>query len=106
MLDARGVQRLLERVLGLAETSALVGDKTVEGVRRDSRLSEETRERMAQLYRREARERTRSYARLGLALCEALGPELADEGARLELQRFFEAFVQIEAVSLEPSGEN
>ncbi len=92
MLDGRGVQRLLEKLLGLAETATDVGMKSAEVMLRTANLSDTTKAKLLPLYQNEARARARGHARLGLDLCAAVEDELADAGARAELERFRAAF--------------
>lgn len=95
MLDARGVQRLLEKLLGLAETASAVGMKSAEMMIRTANLSDATKAKLIPLYQREARERARGHARLGLAICAAIENELSDDAARNEWEKFRAAFQTI-----------
>lgn len=81
-MDARGVNKLLEKTFGMAETAMTVGGKTTEVVLRDVRLPEAVKQKLIPLYGEEALRRTLNYAGLGLALCRAVESELEDDAAR------------------------
>ncbi len=96
-MDARGVQRLLEKIHGLAETATMVGAKTAEAMLHEPRLSDGLKHQLLLLYREEALRRTILSAALGLAICRALEPELDDAAARDRLEFFrvrFEALYE------------
>jgi hypothetical protein len=85
-MDARGLNRLLEKTFGMAETAMTVGAKTTEVTLRDVRLSEAVKQKLIPLYGEEALRRTLNYAGLGLALCRAVEDELDDDAARSQLE--------------------
>ncbi|HZQ10338.1 MAG TPA: hypothetical protein VFD70_27415 [Anaerolineae bacterium] len=85
-MDARGVQRLLDKTYGLAETALTVGAKTSEAALRDARLSDRVKEKLIPLYGEEALRRTLNYAGLGLAICRVIESELDDDAAREQLE--------------------
>jgi hypothetical protein len=87
-MDARGVQRLLEKIHGLAETATTVGAKSAEAMRHEPRLSDRLKQQLWLLYRKEALQRTMLSAAFGLAICRALEPELDDAAARDRLEFF------------------
>lgn len=95
MLDERGVQRLFEKLLGLAETASDVGLKSAETMLRTANLSDSTKARLIPLYQVEARERALAHARLGLQICAAVENELTDDAARVALERFRIEFQKI-----------
>ena len=83
-MDARGVQELLEKTVGLAETAMSVGAKAAETMLRDARLPPATKDKLIPLYGEEALRRTLLYVGLGLALCGAVEGDLEDEAARAQ----------------------
>jgi hypothetical protein len=85
-MDARGVQRLLDKTFGLAETAMTVGGKTAEVALRDARLTDAVKQKLIPLYGEEALRRTLNYAGLGLALCRAVESEMDDAAAREQLE--------------------
>ncbi len=85
-MDARGVQRLLEKTFGMAETAMTVGGKTTEVALRDARLPEATKQKLIPLYGEESLRRTLNYAGLGLALCRAVADDVDDDAARSQLE--------------------
>lgn len=87
-MDARGVQRLLEKTMGLAETAMTVGGKTMQAAVRDARLSDAVKARLIPLYGEEALRRTLNYAGLGLAICRAIEDEMDDAAAQAELEHY------------------
>ncbi len=84
-MDARGVDKLLEKTFGMAETAMTVGGKTMQVALRDVRLSEAVKQKLIPLYGEEALRRTLNYAGLGLALCRAVESEMDDAVARARL---------------------
>lgn len=100
-MDARGVQRLLEKTYGLADTGSAVGAKMTEGVMRDARLSDAAKRKLAPLYREETLRRTLSYAGFGLAICRAIENEMDDDAARTQLEFYRECFHAIYAAASE-----
>ena len=93
-MDARGVQRLLDKTFGMAETAMTVGGKTAEVALRDARLPDEIKAKLIPLYGEEALRRTLNYAGLGLALCRAVEGSLDDDAARNQLE-FYRARLQL-----------
>ena len=87
-MDARGVQRLLEKTLGLAETADHVGSRNVEMMQREPRLSEAAKAKLAPLYAEHAQRLVKLYAALGLGICDVVQEELEDEPARAALESF------------------
>ncbi len=85
-MDARAVQRLLEKTYGLAETALTVGAKASEAALRDARLSDSVKQKLIPLYGEESLRRTMNYAGLGLAICRVIKAELDDEAARDQLE--------------------
>lgn len=94
-MDARGVQRLLDKTFGMAETAMTVGGKTAETALRDARLPDEVKAKLIPLYGEEALRRTLNYAGLGLALCRAVEGSLDDDAARAQLEYYR---VRLEAI--------
>lgn len=85
-MDARAVQKLLDKTFGLAETAMLVGAKTTEVALRDVRLPDTVRQKLIPLYGEETLRRTLNYAGLGLAVCRAIEHELDDNAARAQVE--------------------
>jgi hypothetical protein len=87
-MDARGVQRLLERIYGMADTADHVGSKNIETMQRE-RLRDETKAALATLYHVHALRVQQVHAGLGLAICDAILNDLDDDTARgaLDLMR-------------------
>jgi hypothetical protein len=103
-MDARGVQRLLEKTFGLAETALTVGYKTTETTLRDARLPEPVKARLIPLYGEEALRRTLNYAGLGVALCRVISDEMDDAAAHSQLEYYrvrFEALYANARTALE-----
>lgn len=88
-MDARGVQRLLERIQGLADTVEHVGSKYIETMQHEPRLSDDAKSKIAPLYREHALRLIQLHSTLGLAICDALKNEMDDENAagQLDLMR-------------------
>ena len=87
-MDARGAQRLLEKIQGLAETAEHIGTRYVETMQREPRLSNATKAKLARLYAEHARRLTDVYVALGLDICDALKGEVEDDQARGQLELF------------------
>ncbi len=87
-MDARGVQRLLEKVYALADTATTVGAKSAAGLLRDARLSGGLKEKLTPLYQEESLRRALLHSSLGLALCRAIEPELDDAAAHAQMEFF------------------
>ncbi len=85
-MDARGVERLLDKTFGLAETALTVGEKTTVMALRDARISDAAKAKLVPLYAEESLRRTLNYAGLGLAICRAIEGEMDDEAARARLE--------------------
>jgi hypothetical protein len=94
-MDARGVQRLLEKTYGMADTALTVGAKTTEVALRDARLPEAIKLKLIPLYGEETLRRTMNYAGLGLAICRTIENDLDDEAARTQLEFFRVRFVAL-----------
>lgn len=95
MLDERGVGKLLEKLLGLAETASEVGSKSADTMIRTANISDSAKIRLVPHYQFEASERARGHARLGLQICSIIEHELADDSARRALERFRTEFQKI-----------
>ena len=80
-MDARGVQRLLERIYGMADTADHVGSKIIETMQRE-RLRDETKAALAALYQEHALPVQQLHSGLGLAICDAILNDLEDHAAR------------------------
>ena len=87
-MDARGVQRLLEKIQGMAETADHVGMRNAEMLQREPRLSDAAKARLVPLYAEHAHRQAQSYALLGLEICKAVQAELEDEQAHALLELF------------------
>ncbi len=88
MLDARAVQRLLEKIQGMTETAEHVGMRSAEGIQREARLSDAAKAKLVPLYREHALRIMLLYARLGLAICDTAQNEMEDDVARGQLDLF------------------
>jgi hypothetical protein len=95
-MDARGMQRLLEKTQALAESTEHVGLRNAETMQREPRLSDLAKSGLAPLYREHAFRLTRLYCKLGLALCETLQPEAEDDAARGQLDLFRANFASLD----------
>ncbi len=84
-MDARGVQRLLDRIQGLAETVEHVGYKYVETMQREPHLSDVSKAKLERLYREHALRAIQLHSTLGLAICDTIQNELDDDNARGQL---------------------
>ena len=87
-MDARGVQRLLEKIQGMAETADHVGMRNTDMLQREPRLSDGAKGLLAPLYAENAHRQARSYALLGLEICKVVQAELEDDQARALLELF------------------
>ena len=95
-MDAREVQRLLEKILALADSVPLTGEKSAEIILRSPVLSPAAKHKIAALYRLEALARGLRHAQLGSEICEAIEGETLEPSGRSELARFRAAFQAIE----------
>jgi hypothetical protein len=91
-MDARTVQRLLDKTLGMADTVLAASAKTADAALRDARLSDAVKGKLIPLYGEEALRRTLNYAGLGLAICLAIQDELDDAAAREQLDFYSSRF--------------
>ena len=87
-MDARGVQHLLEKILGMAETADHVGMRNAETMQREPRLSDAAKAKLAPLYAEHAQRIAQLYAVLGLEICNVVQGELEDDPARAQLDLF------------------
>ncbi len=87
-MDARGAQRLLEKIQGMAETAEHVRARSVEMMQREPRLSDAAKARLAPLYAEHARRLAELYAALGLEICAVVQNEVEDDQARGQLDLF------------------
>jgi len=94
-MDARGVQRLLDKTYGMADTALTAGAKSTEVMLRDTRLTDGVKARLIPLYGEEALRRTMNYAGLGVAICRAIGNEMDDDAARSQLELYRARFEMI-----------
>lgn len=95
-MDARGVDRLLEKTYGMAETAIAAGAKTIEGIARDARLADRLKQQLIPLFRRESLTRTLNYTQLGLAVCSALAADMEDDAARARLAFYRAGFQELQ----------
>lgn len=95
-MDVRGVDRMLEKMYGMADTALSAGAKTIEGIVRDARVSDHAKRQLIPLFRREAAHRTLTYAHLGLAVCDVLESETDDAPARTRLEFYRAGFQSIQ----------
>jgi hypothetical protein len=84
-MDARGVQRLLEKIYGMADTAEHVGSKNIETMQREPRVSDIAKRRLQSLYREHALRVQQLHSNLGLAICDAIQNEMEDDTARGQL---------------------
>lgn len=94
-MDRRGVERLLEKTFGMADTALTVGAKTTDGMLRDARLSDAVKAQLIPLYGEEALRRTLNYAGLGLAICRTIENDMDDDAARSLLESYRARFRNI-----------
>ncbi len=94
-MDARGVQRLLEKIQGMAETAGHVSVRSTEMLQREPRLSDDAKAQIASLYLEHAHRQAKSFALLGLEICGVIRPELDDEQAHATLELFRANLVSI-----------
>lgn len=87
-MDARGVQRLLDKTWLMADSAMMVGAKTTEVALRDARLPDSVKAKLIPLYGEETLRRAMNYAGLGLALCRAIENEMDDDDARAQLESY------------------
>jgi hypothetical protein len=87
-MDARAVQRLLEKIQGMAETAEHVGARSVEMMQREPRLSDAAKARLTPLYADHARRLMQVYSTLGLDICAVVEDEMDDALARGQLDLF------------------
>jgi hypothetical protein len=95
-MDVRGVDRILEKTYGMADTALSAGAKTIEGIVRDARVSDHAKRQLIPLFRREAAHRAETYANLGLAVCRVLESETDDTAARARLDFYRAGFENIQ----------
>ncbi len=81
-MDARTVQRLLEKIQGMAETAEPVGARGSEAMQREPRLSDAAKSKLAPLYREQALRLMLLYADYGALICDTIRPEADDDTAR------------------------
>jgi hypothetical protein len=108
-MDARGVQRLLEKIQGLAETADHVARRYVEAAQREPRLSDAAKANLARRYAEHARRLTDVYTALGLDLCDTVKDEAEDDQARGQLELFranFQALRRRANLQQDESGED
>lgn len=94
-MDARGVERLLEKTFGMADTALTAAAKSAQVMIRDTRMPDALKERLVPLYGEEALRRTLNYAGLGLAICRVIEPEMDDSAARQQLESYRQRFTEI-----------
>ena len=87
-MDSRGVQRLLEKIQGMAETADHVGMRNTEMIQREPRLSDAAKARLAPLYSEHAQRQAKSYASLGMEICAIVQSELEDDQARAQFELY------------------
>ncbi|MBI4790225.1 MAG: hypothetical protein HY782_24590 [Chloroflexi bacterium] len=87
-MDARTVQRLLEKLQALAESAEHLGAKSVEGMQREPRLSDDAKRRLTPLYREHALRLMLLYSQLGSAICDTVRDEAENNTARGILDLF------------------
>ncbi len=96
-MDVRGVQRLLEKTQGMAESAEHVGARTAEMSQREPRLSDAAKANLGPLYREHSLRLTQLYCRLGAHLCAAVENEMEDDVARGQLDLYRANFAALDA---------
>ncbi len=81
-MDARGVQRTLEKIQGMAEGAEHVGERMAESIDHESRLSDHAKQQLKPLYREHSLRLMLLYAQLGAGICEVISEEAEDDTAR------------------------
>lgn len=104
-MDVRGIDRVLEKTFGMADTAQSAGAKTIETIVRDARISDRAKRQLIPLFRQEAANRTLTYANLGLAVCQVLESETDDRDARARLEFYRAGFRTIQARAQTASQE-
>lgn len=87
-MDTRSVQRMFEKIQGMAETAEHVGARNAEMMQREPRLSDAAKTKLAPLYAEHAQRIAQLYAVLGLEICNVVQEELEDDPARAQLELF------------------
>jgi hypothetical protein len=87
-MDARGVQRIFEKIQGMAETAEHVGARNAEMMQREPRLSDAAKAKLAPMYAEHALRLMKLYAALGLEICNVVQEEVEDDQARAQLELF------------------
>lgn len=105
-MDVRGIDRMLEKTFGMADTAQSAGAKTIETIARDARISDRAKRQLIPLFRQEAANRTLTYANLGLAVCQVLELEMDDEVAHARLEFYRAGFQTIRARAQTDLQEN
>jgi hypothetical protein len=98
-MDARAVQRLLEKIQGMAENAEPVGTRTIETLQREASLSDATRQHLCALHREHALRIMLMYAQLGEHVCDTIRAEADDNTARGLLDLFHANFAAMAARS-------
>ncbi len=81
-MDARTIQRLLEKIQAMAETAEQVGGRSAESMEREPRLSDGSKKQLAPLYREHALRLMSLYSDLGARICETVRDEAEDDTTR------------------------
>ncbi len=81
-MDARGVQRLLEKLQGLAESAEHLGIRNIEMLEHETGLSEDAKHQLAMLHREQSLRLLYLYSSLGEQACDVLRDEATDNTAR------------------------
>lgn len=89
-MDARGVQRTLEKIQGMAESAEHVGLRMAESIDHEQRLSDLAKQQLRPLYREQSLRLMLLYAQLGVAICKVIGEE-AEDGTAKGLVELFRA---------------
>lgn len=105
-MDVRGIDRMLEKTFGMADTAQSAGAKTIETIVRDARISDRAKRQLIPLFRQDAANRTLTYANLGLAVCQVLESEMDDPDARARLEFYRVGFQTLRARAQTDLQEN
>lgn len=98
-MDARGVQRMLEKLQGLAESAEHLGIRNIEMVEREPGISNAAKQQLILLYREQSLRLMHLYSSLGEQVCDVLRSEAADNTARGLVDLFHANFTTLRARS-------
>ncbi len=94
-MDARGVQRTLERLQGLAESAEALGERSIETMLREPGLSDNAKQELVHLYSTQSLRLTLLYSEFGVSICDVLRGEAKDDTARGLIDLFHAGFFSL-----------